>query len=162
MPNHWHLIVKPDNASQLASFVAWLTTSHVRNYHQKKGTVGHGPIYQGRFKCFPIESVERLNVATRYVERNAVTANLIEDCRNWKWSSVGTNNRVQVIREEFQKDPAWPIYVNKVITDKETRTWLDSIQHQVPYGSKKWIETIESFTGVTYKTGSGRPVKKLK
>ena len=40
-------------------------------------TVGYGPLYQGRFKSFPVERDEHLLTLLRYVERNALTAGLV-------------------------------------------------------------------------------------
>jgi len=40
-------------------------------------TVGYGHLYQGRFKSFPIQQDQHLLSVCRYVERNAVTAKLV-------------------------------------------------------------------------------------
>src|SRR5689334_7567220 len=48
MPNHFHLLVKPDTAEDLSRLMQWLMTSHVRRYHQSYRTRGH--LWQGRFK----------------------------------------------------------------------------------------------------------------
>jgi hypothetical protein len=61
MPNHWHL-------------------AH--------GTVGTGPLYQGRFKSFPIQEDEHFFTVCRYVERNALRANLVTSAEQWRWSSL--------------------------------------------------------------------------
>ena len=36
-----------------------------------------GHVYQGRYKSFPVESEEHFWVVARYVERNALRANLV-------------------------------------------------------------------------------------
>jgi putative transposase len=45
-------------------------------------SVGHGPLYQGRFKNFPIQSDHRFLIAARYVARNPLTANLVKNARD--------------------------------------------------------------------------------
>ena len=38
---------------------------------------GYGHLYQGRYKSFPVESDDHLYQVVRYVERNALRANLV-------------------------------------------------------------------------------------
>jgi len=123
IPNHWHLIVKPTSGEQLSKFMAWLSAAHARRFHLKKNTIGHGPLYQGRFKCFAIESDYQLKIATRYVERNAVTANLVDDCKEWNWCSASANNKISILKESFQNHPDWPEYVNNPISESELKRW---------------------------------------
>ena len=53
---------------------------HVRRYHQHYHSSGH--IWQGRFLDFPIEEDEHLLIGSgRYVERNALCANLVRCAR---------------------------------------------------------------------------------
>ena len=50
----------------------WLTVTHTQRWHANRHTSGTGPIYQGRFKSFPVESDDHLltvavmSSATRY------------------------------------------------------------------------------------------------
>ena len=36
----------------------WLTLTHTQRWHANRRTSGTGPIYQGRFKSFPVQSDE--------------------------------------------------------------------------------------------------------
>ncbi len=51
-------------------------------------TVGYGHLYQGRFKSFPVARDGHLLSVCRYVERNALAANLVERAEQWRWSSL--------------------------------------------------------------------------
>jgi putative transposase len=55
MPNHWHLVVWPEQDGSLSQYLQWLTVTHVRRWHAHYHSAGTGPIYQGRFKSFPIQ-----------------------------------------------------------------------------------------------------------
>jgi len=55
MSNHWHLVLWPREDGELSAFMRWLTTTHVRRWHQHRHTFGQGHVYQGRFKSFPVE-----------------------------------------------------------------------------------------------------------
>jgi putative transposase len=58
------------------------------HWHLAHGTVGTGPLYQGRFKSFPIQKDEHFFTVCRYVERNALRANLVTSAEQWRWSSL--------------------------------------------------------------------------
>src|SRR4030042_2957429 len=45
MPNHFHMVLMPDEGGQLSKMMQWMMTSHVRRYHRHYGTSGH--IWQG-------------------------------------------------------------------------------------------------------------------
>ena len=85
MTNHFHLVVRPDEGSDLSSWMRWLMTSHVRRYHRHYGTSGH--IWQGRFKSFIVEDDGHLLSVMRYVEGNPVQAQMVKSARDWPWSS---------------------------------------------------------------------------
>lgn len=57
-------------------------------WHAHHHTSGTGHLYQGRFKSFPVQSDDHLYTVLRYVERNAVRAELVERAEDWRWSSV--------------------------------------------------------------------------
>src|ERR1700730_3492037 len=53
MPNHWHLLLWPEQAGVLGMFLQRLTTTHVRRWHLHRQSVGYGHLYQGTYKSFP-------------------------------------------------------------------------------------------------------------
>ncbi|MBN1341599.1 MAG: transposase [Phycisphaerae bacterium] len=76
MPNHWHLVLWPRHDGDLARYMQWLTTTRMRRWHAHHGTRGTGPLYQGRYKSFPIQDDRHFLIVSRYVERNPLRANL--------------------------------------------------------------------------------------
>jgi putative transposase len=42
----------------------------------------------GWFKSFPVQSDEHFLTVCRYVERNALQADLVERAEDWRWSSL--------------------------------------------------------------------------
>src|SRR6266404_8763338 len=77
MPNHWHLVLWPETDGELTDFVRWLTHTHKMRWHAHHHSSGTGHLYQGRFKSFPIQADDHLYTVLRYVERNALRANLV-------------------------------------------------------------------------------------
>ncbi len=77
MPNHWHLVIKPHADGELSRFVGWLSLTHTQRWHAHRHSTGSGHVYQGRFKSFPVQDEEHFLTVCRYVERNALRANLV-------------------------------------------------------------------------------------
>ena len=88
MPNHWHLMVWPQADGELSAFVGWLTLTHTQRWHAHRHSAGTGHVYQGRFKSFPVQEDEHFYTVCRYVERNALRANLVSQAEQWRWSSL--------------------------------------------------------------------------
>jgi REP element-mobilizing transposase RayT len=78
MPNHWHLVLWPRRDEDLSEYMRWLTVTHTQRWHAHHHTAGTGPIYQGRFKSFPVQEDEHFLAVCRYVERNALRARLVK------------------------------------------------------------------------------------
>src|SRR4051812_17057032 len=55
MPNHWHLVVWPQEDGELSRFVGWLASTHSHRWHSFRQLTGAGRLYQDRFKSFPIQ-----------------------------------------------------------------------------------------------------------
>ena len=62
---------------------SWPTRGDTINTHN---TTGH--VWEGRFKAFPIQDDDHLLSVLRYVERNALRAELVARAEDWKWSSL--------------------------------------------------------------------------
>jgi putative transposase len=88
MPNHWHLLLWPEHDGDLSEFLRWLTVTHTQRYHAHYHTAGTGPLYQGRFKSFPVQEDGHLLTLQRYVERNPLRAGLARRAEGWRWSSL--------------------------------------------------------------------------
>ena len=86
MPNHVHVVAKPEDDLALSRWTHWLFTTHARHYHMKYGTSGR--VWQGRYKAFVIEDDAHLLTVIRYVERNPVRARLVDRAEDWEWGSL--------------------------------------------------------------------------
>jgi len=91
MPNHFHLVVRPDGRHDIGRWIHWLLTTHSHRYHLRHETTGR--VWQGPYKAFPIEQDGHLLTVLRYVERNAVRAGLVTRSRDWPWGSAAWRHR---------------------------------------------------------------------
>jgi len=146
MPNHWHLVLWPREDGELSRFMRLLTVTHTQRWHAHYHSAGTGPLYQGRFKSFPIQRDEHLLTVLRYVERNPVRAGLAERAQDWAWSSLSTRHEAH--RPEWLLAASkWPVHrrenwadwVNRPQTAKEADAILACIQRGRPYGGDAWV-----------------------
>ncbi len=118
MPNHWHLVVWPQHDSDLSEYLRWLTVTHTSRWHLAHGTTGTGPLYRDASSLFRSRRDDHFFTACRYVERNALRANLVSRAEQWRWSSLWhrVHSSPAVTLEEWpiQSGQQWLDYVNGV------------------------------------------------
>lgn len=155
MPNHWHFVLWPERDGQLTEFLRWLTHTHTQRWHAHYHTAGTGHLYQGRFKAFPIEEDDHLYTVLRYVERNALRAQLCERAEAWRWPSLAR-------RLGGASDPigkllsAWPLplpddwveRVNRPQTEAELEAVRRSVLRGQPFGTEGWREQTAAELGL--------------
>jgi putative transposase len=146
LPNHWHLVVWPQEDGELSRFVGWLTLTHTQRWHAHRHSTGSGHVYQGRFKSFPIQEDEHFYAVARYVERNALRANLVRRAEQWRWGSLYRWLRGSARDKELLS--AWPLsrkanwvgYVNTPETESELAALRRSVHRGNPFGDEPWSE----------------------
>jgi putative transposase len=154
MPNHWHLVLAPQNDGDLSRFVGWLTLTHTQRWHARRHSVGSGHLYQGRFKFFPIEADEHLLTVCRYVERHALRACLVERAEVWPWGSLYQRERAEVGERPALAE--WPVplpadwldQVNAPQTPGEEAAVRHSVRRGQPFGSEAWSERLVETLGL--------------
>jgi putative transposase len=143
MPNHWHMILWPRDDQDLSKFMHRLTVTHAARWQLQRQTVGEGHVYQGRFKAFPIGESHIYRVL-RYVEQNALRANLVSRAEEWRWSSLwrrtfGTDNQKQILHSWPVPQPDnWLQDVQNPLTKTEYDVLKTCVENNVPYGDEIW------------------------
>jgi putative transposase len=85
MNNHFHLVLQPEDGQNISRILQSLTVAHTWHFHKQNGTVGH--VWQGRFKSPVIQADNHLLTVLRYVESNPLPARLVDDLREYRWTS---------------------------------------------------------------------------
>ena len=162
MPNHFHLLVRPEKAEALSNWMQWFMTSHVRRYHKHYRTSGH--VWQGRFKSFIVQDDTHLLTVARYIEANPVRWGLVATTADWEWSSHWSRTGQAA---GFEKElplplpPEWTLYVDTPITDAELEKLRRSVNRQTPYGLAGWQGRMVRSLGLAATLNPrGRPRKK--
>ena len=183
MPNHWHLVLGPQNDADLSSFFRWVCTTHVRRWRRHRHNTGEGHLYQGRFKSFPIQRNEHLWSVLRYVEANPLRAKLVGRAEDWPYSSLGQGHvarvgaggvcgvipgagagaeeiRVQLDHQLAPRPADWLEHVNRALPTEELERLHLSLQRGRPYGSLRWTRATAGRLGLgSSLRNPGRPRK---
>ena len=167
MGNHWHFVTRPAGDGDLTEFFRWLAHAHAMRWRVAHGSVGDGPVYQGRFKSFPVQADGHLLTICRYVERNALSAGLVERAEDWRWSSLwarehGGDDELRSVLAEWPVDrPAdWVRVVNRPITPRELERVQGSLARGRPLGEDGWVARTVRRLGLQHTVRpEGRPRK---
>ncbi len=166
MPNHWHLVLYPRNDGDMSEFMRWLTTTHVRQYRVETESIGHGHLYQGTYKSFPVEKSEYLTTLIRYVEQNPLRAKLVKHSEDWKFSSLfrrtkGTLKQKKLLAPLPVEMPHnYLKAVNEIYAADTLKTIRATVEKGTPFGGEKWTSSFVRAHGMeSTQRGPGRPKK---
>lgn len=169
MPNHWHMLVWPRGDGDLSPFMQRLTLTHTRRWQEHRHSHGSGHLYQGRFKSFPIQRDDHFLTVARYVERNALRANLCRRAEDWPWSGLwirrfgGEDHRRLLSRWPVGEPRNWVALVNRPQGKAEVEALRASVQRGRPFGSESWVKRTAAAMGLEHTfRPRGRPRKGAK
>jgi len=167
MPNHFHAVLWPRQDADLSEFMRLMTVTHTQWWHAHHHTAGTGPVYQGRFKSFPIQRDEHLLTVLRYLDRNPLRAKRVNRAELWQHGSLWLGRQAEppawLLPESkwpLKRSADWLTWINTPQTPKEDAELQVCIKRGRPYGSPQWV----SRTATTLNLKStlrprGRPVK---
>lgn len=162
MPNHFHLVLRPQADGDLGRFLQRLLTTHAQRYHRHYQTSGH--VWQGRFKAFPIQDDDHLRTVLRYVERNPLRAELVSRAEHWRWSSLSAWLAGE--RWLWRGKPAlrgrdWLQRVNQPLSAGDLERIRQSVTRGSPFGDDRWVSKTAQDLGLESTTRPrGRPKKR--
>jgi len=166
MPNHWHLVLWPRREGELSDFVRWLTHTHTMRWHAHFRTSGSGHLYQGRFKAFPVQTDEHFYSVVRYVEGNALRANLVSRAEKWRFCSLwrrrsGDDQSQSLLHAWPLPEPRrWLATVNRPQTESELKVLRRSVNRSTPLGTPRWQLRTAKKLGLEWTLRArGRPRK---
>jgi putative transposase len=145
MSNHFHLVLRPQIDGEMSRFMGWIGGTHTMRYHAHYQTSGLGHVYQQRYKSFPIQDDAHFLIVCRYVERNALRAELVDRAEEWRWGSLW--RWLQKPEPDPKLLSPWPISrlpkwverVNEPLTMQELDAVRLSAQRGRPLGEEEWV-----------------------
>ena len=154
MPNHWHLVVQADKGTNLSTWMQRVTVTHTHRWHAHTHTAGEGPLYQGRFKSFPVQEDVHFLTVCRYVEANARRAKLVKRAEAWRWGSLRVRRNGKSALQRWLRP--WPVDrprnwladVNRVMDDEALQRVRKSLTRGVPLGDEPWKARVARRLGL--------------
>ncbi len=132
MPTHIHLLLRQEKDQGIKTFMHKSLTSFSKYYNSKNKN--SGGVFENRFQAIHIKENEHLIHLSRYIHLNPVTAGIVEDPQNYKFSSYqfylkGKSQPPFEIDEvmSFFKDPQ--DYHNYIMIRKEFQRELAKIKY---------------------------------
>jgi putative transposase len=170
MGNHVHLLVDPGNEPRkLSLMMKRLAGRHSRRLNAYRGW--SGSLWEGRFKCSPVDSDRYLLICGRYIDLNPVRVNLVDRPEAYVWSSYRA--RAGLTSSPFLDiDPALAalaaqdqrrheIYrelANVPLTAAELELVRGAVKRNQLTGDTEFIETVRDEKGLDVPARSrGRP-----
>jgi putative transposase len=148
MPNHWHLLLWPRRDGEISEVLRWITVTHTQRWHAHHHTAGTGPVYQGRFKSFPVQTDAHFLTVARYVERNALRARLVHRAETWQWSSLWRRKQGKAKLTTWlspwpvEQPRDWLARVNRPQAASELEALRVSVQRGRPFGDDGWVRRM--------------------
>ena len=160
MPTHWHFAMWPTADGAVSAYVHYLSTLHAVHHRRLHGRVGHGHVYQGRFRSFPVEGSLYYCTLVKYVEANPLRAGLVTRAESWRWSSLfdRANGSTIVTPGPLELPGDWIDIVNTPTEDHELESLRVCAHSSRPYGSPHWTSETATAQGLaTTFRPRGRP-----
>jgi REP-associated tyrosine transposase len=85
MTTHYHLIMTPQRPLALSKMMKLLDERYARYFNRAYGRTG--TLWNGRYRCFPIDNDNYWLTCLRYIEQNAVRAGIVRTPEEYRWSS---------------------------------------------------------------------------
>jgi putative transposase len=164
MGNHWHLVLRPKTDRALGQLMGWVGVTHVRRHYAHYHLSGGGHLYQGRFKNFPVQDNRHVLTLGRYVEANAVRAQLVDRAQNWPWGGMFARltggKPFELADWPVDRPGNWSAMVNREMLDAELAQIRTSVTRGRPLGSEQWVERTAARLGLMFTLRErGRPRK---
>ena len=162
MPNHFHLILRPAVDGQLSEFMNRLTSTHGKRWHGSRGSAGTGAVYQGRFRAVAVQGDAHFLTVCRYVERNALRANLVRRAEDWPWSSAHQRCRnsdvIPLATWPILQPHNWLDFLNQAEPVSEVASIRKALVDGLPLGEAAWRQDMIRRLGLEGRArGRGRP-----
>ena len=148
MTNHYHLVLRPLVDGEMSRFMKWVGGTHTMRYHAHYNTGGMGHVYQQRYKSFPIQDDEHFLTVCRYVERNALRAEMVDRAEDWQWGSLWRwlqkpePDPKLLSPWPLPRLPRWTERVNASLTKGELSAIRNSVNRGKPLGNHEWAKAI--------------------
>jgi len=87
MSNHYHLLLETVS-DNLSDALKYLNVNYSKYFNQTYQRTGH--LWQGRFKSYPIQDETQFWTVAKYIERNPIAAEIVNEINGYPYQSFRT------------------------------------------------------------------------
>lgn len=152
MTNHVHLVIEPsEGGGTLSEVMKGINLAYARHYKRKYSHTGH--FWQDRYKSIIISKDEYLLACGSYVELNPVRAKMVEDPKDYAWSSYrayayGRRDvlvdehpvYLQLSGNEGERKRKYREFVRGMLKEKEAMK--GEMDRRIVYGSESFVQEM--------------------
>src|SRR4051794_3878279 len=144
--------------------MGWVGVTHVCRHDVHDHRRGAGHLYQGRNKSFPVDQDEHFLTLCRYVEANALRADLVQRAEQWRWGGLlrlaHRAKGLDLSPWPVERPRNWMTLVNAGLSSEDLRVARESVNRGRPLGSTEWVKATAQRLGLEFTLrGPGRPPK---
>jgi putative transposase len=168
MSNHFHLLLELEEPELVSRFMAGLAKAYSRYHHKIYSASGY--LWQGRFKLQPVQKENYLIACGRYIERNPVRANMVNQAYEYPYSSarfycLGENDGITTEDPTFIEfgtdlDSRRNTYAEFLRNfDEEEERMFNNLEQSA--GNQEFIKGLLRVNGRLLPRRRGRPSKRI-
>ncbi len=169
MDNHFHLLVTPQSTTGLPHMMQAVGRRYVRYFNDRQQR--SGTLWEGRYRSTVIQTERYLLACMVYIDLNPVRAGMVEQARDYPWSShahyIGLCSDKLVTphalawalgNTPFAREAAYAELVQAGINDDQQRALTDSALRGWALGEPGYIDSLQKKTERrVQKAQAGRP-----
>jgi putative transposase len=171
MSNHVHLLATPKHPTAISKMMQTLGRKYVRyfNYSYERT----GTLWEGRFKSCLVESDLYVVLCSRYIELNPVRAGMVDDPKDYSWSSYSTHAFgiesklwtphdvfLELGKNHVERQQSYRELFKEIVADELLDDIRKSLNKGLILGTERFKDEIESLLNRRVRPGEmGRPRK---
>ena len=152
MSNHYHLLIETHEAT-LSRGMKYLNGTYTQSFNRHNNKVGH--VLQGRYKAILVQKESYLLELARYIVLNPVRARMVNEAKDWPWSSYratagftlpGLCLTTDWILSSFgrTRQKAQQQYRTFVLQGKDQPSPWESLKNQIYLGNDEFVQDMQS------------------
>ena len=146
MGNHAHLLIKTDGQEALTSFMSYVNTDYAKYYNRIQKRVGY--VFRGRYKSEVIKDKGHLVYCLAYIQNNPVKANVVQDAKDYKYSSYInylTRNGIVDFKEAEKYYDIEPKNITAIMKARTSLSWLEHDDKNYDYAGDVLADLVKKY-----------------
>ena len=169
MPNHFHLLLTPQNEQGLPQLMQALGRAYVRYFNARHGR--SGTLWEGRYRSTVLEPTAPLLQCIIYIDSNPQRAGLVGRAQDYLWSSCA--HHLGAVHLPWLRDPAafWALgntpfareaqyaqLLAQGLSQRESAALTGAVKGGWALGSEDFVQGLQTKTERrVHKKSAGRP-----